>query len=855
MLRNSLKDVTFAACHPEAMSLPGYNYNYSMNDNHVFGIERGQCSFYRNVKVKENVVMAISEFVTLIRNGKWRDEVTRYRQLKEEGKLAEAARIKENLPAILVAGGCEGGHTKANFRWFSGEAMVDVDHGENLPAMLSLLKEQPWVRAGWVSVSGNGIKVVADVMAETQEEYEQYAYPALTDRVSRLIGMPVDMQCKDLTRMCFVSWDEDAFWKDECEVFPWREEMERLKAASENPVGTEGESSKNPHSIEENPSLEGTSEARSKAEGLVPGFYRRFCRTHTFAPGSRHDFLLKLGASARRNGMNSEELDLLISLAEQTLSAPDYKAGEIRRNITDSYRFTDNNPREEGAASGFRVQGDPSTPSRRPQQRDGYSGWSTEQEAEVEEEKKEQNLKLRLEAPYLPDWIFESLPSLLTTGLRTAKNKRQRDMLLLAMLTNLSACMPNVKMRYDDDYIYPHLFLAVIASSASGKGIMTNASKLSRVIQKELDKENAEQQKEYDNAMLAWEVEHNNALREKRKPDLDSRPEPPLRKTLAVPADMSRSQLIRLLAGSPDGILLNTSELDTLRSAVNAEYGRFDDLMRACFHHEMFGSDFKNDKRPYIVYSPKMAFCGSGTPSQFYRLCPSLENGAYSRYLIYLAEQNVEFMSMAPRGEGENKEKIFRELGEEVHRMYRYLKGYPTEITFTPEQWDLHKSFFQGLLQGVKMEEVEGPFSVIFRYGMMAARLAMIFTALRKYEAQWCFRDISCTDDDFLLSLAIIEVLTSHSLMFATSLHKVKQAPTEMRKYFRVRQALEKLKSEFTFTEFVSAFVSEGFSEATAKRYRIRLIDLNIIEKQGDSYRFAHRRWRAKLELTPLGKV
>ncbi len=837
MLRNSLKDVTFAACHPEAMSLPGYNYNYSMNDNHVFGIERGQCSFYRNVKVKENVVMAISEFVTLIRNGKWRDEVTRYRQLKEEGKLAEAARIKENLPAILVAGGCEGGHTKANFRWFSGEAMVDVDHGENLPAMLSLLKEQPWVRAGWVSVSGNGIKVVADVMAETQEEYEQYAYPALTDRVSRLIGMPVDMQCKDLTRMCFVSWDEDAFWKDECEVFPWREEMERLKAASENPVGTEGESSKNPHSIEENPSLEGTSEARSKAEGLVAGFYRRFCRNHTFAPGSRHDFLLKLGASARRNGMNSEELDLLISLAEQTLSAPDYKAGEIRRNITDSYRFTDNNPREEGADYRFRGHKGRLAPS----DEDGSP-------EDREEEIRDRNRQIRMDAPCFPDWIYDSLPRMLADGVRVAKNKRQRDMLLLGMITNLSACMPNVRMVYDDTYVYPHLFLAVIASSASGKGIMANGARMTRGIQKMLDAAHADKQKEYDEAQFAWEQERAKALKEKRTPDVKLKPEQVLRETLSVAVDTSRSQLIQLMAGSPQGVLLNVSEFDTLNAAVKAEYGRFDDLMRACFHHEMFGTDFKSDKRAYMVYTPKLAFCGSGTPQQFNRLCPDLESGAYSRYIIYMAEQHADFLSMAPRGESGNKNKLFDSLSGKVLEMYRYLKAYPTEVFFTPDQWDVHASFFQSALQGVKMEEVEGPVSVVFRSGLIAARLCMIFTALRKFEAHWSFPDITCTDEDLLLALAIMEVLLSHSLLYATSLRKVNATPVEMRKYFRVRRALEKLKSEFTYTQLVEALCSEGISMTSAKRCRKRLLEMEIIVQQGDKSRFGNRRWRLKFD-------
>lgn len=69
-------------------------------------------------------------------------------------------------------------------------------------------------------------------------------------------------------------------------------------------------------------------------------FFEKFCRTHAFVPGSRHDFLLKLGASARRNGMNQEELDKLIGLAEPFCFAPDYAPGEIRRNITDSYDFT-----------------------------------------------------------------------------------------------------------------------------------------------------------------------------------------------------------------------------------------------------------------------------------------------------------------------------------------------------------------------------------------------------------------------------------------------------------------------------------------------------------------------------------
>ena len=818
-----------------------------MSNDQNLGIERGQCSFYRNVKVKENVVMHISEFVNQIRNGKWKNEVSSYRQLMRDGKTEEAGRVKSNLPAILVAGECEGGHTKANFRKFSGESVLDVDGcNEQAREMLDLLKAQPWVRAGWISVSDNGFKVVVRVDAETPYEFEKLAYPQVATRVQELIGFPVDKQCKDLTRMCYVSWDEDAFWNEDCVVFPWRENV------SERPVSEEPEFSRISLSIEDFAPLGDSKKKVDVAGGFIAHFFEKFCRTHLFVPGSRHEFLLKLGASARRQGFNLDELNLLIGLAESYCYAPDYAPGEIARNITDSYHFTEN--RMAAETDDWRAKGhsDPSTPNWKNIRKDA----ETEADAEEkEEERKEKDRQLRFDAPYLPDWIFEALPEILKRGVRIAKNRRQRDMILLGMLTNLSACMPKVKMKYDDEYIYPHLFLAVIASAASGKGVMKNAAKLGLLIQKELDKENARKKKEYENAVMAWDIERTKAMKGKREADLEPCPEPLLRETLFVPADVSRTQLIHLMAGSPDGVLLNTSELDTLRAAVNAEYGRFDDLMRACFHHEVFGSDFKSDKRSYMVYCPKMAFCGSGTPNQFYRLCPSLENGAYSRYLIYLAEQDSDFQLMAPRTKTEDKELVFKELSETTYRLYRYLKAYPTEVSFSADQWKFHHAFFQALLQSVKMEEVEGPVSVVFRHGMIASRLAMILTALRKAEAEWSFHDLTCSDEDFILALAIIEVLASHSLLFATSLQKQKPAPTEMRKYFRVRQALEKLKSEFSYTELIDAMASVGIGMSTAKRYRIRLLKMGIIVKEGENYRFAHRKWRSKLEKSSLGKV
>ena len=786
-----------------------------------------QCSYYETVKSKQNIVMTLAEFVTAIRSDRWRQPVENYRKLMQEDKKSEAKSIKDRMPGLVVAGVCEGGHSKANFRSFSGCMMVDIDHYEgDVGLLLSRFRRMPWCKAGWESISGKGAKVIVLILATTLEEYEKLAYPIVARAITRLFDLPVDIQCKDLSRVCYASYDPHAFYKEECEVFPWREEAEAL----EQERGMEGTS-------DEKATPEDRKKETSAAKGMLEYFLERFLEINPYVPKYRHQFLLGLGREARRLELNQEELNKLIDLSISKLSMPDCDGPEIRCTIADAYRFGELNQLKKNVGIGARVH-------------KVHRVLPTEDENDQipEDEIGEHNREIRLSTPCLPDWIFDSLPELLKTGLSIAKSPRERDMLFLSMITNLSGCMPNVRMVYGDTDVYPHLFLAVIASSASGKGVMAHAAKLGRAIQKMMNDDHEKKVHQYEEQQFLWERERQTALKEKRNPDMKLRPEPLRRRTLLVPADISRTQLISLMSASPQGVLLNVSEMDTLRAAVNAEYGKFDDLMRACFHHEMFGSDFKSDKQPFMVYCPKMAFCASGTPSQFYRLCPSYENGSYSRYLIYMAEQDVDFRLMSPNGEQQNRNRLFYQLGDQVLEMYRYLLSHGTEVKLSSDQWNWHRSYFQSMLQDVKMEESSGPVSVVFRHGLNTGRLAMILTALRKFESRWEFHDITCSDEDFRIAMAVMDILLRHSLELSTSLRKEQETPVAMRRYFRVREALEHLSREFHYQELIDTLRSHGFSISTAKRIRARLLAMKIIEKEGDIYRFASRKWRGGLE-------
>ena len=469
-------------------------------------------------------------------------------------------------------------------------------------------------------MSGTGAKAEVCIEVDSVEEYEKQAYPIVSQYFSRVLDTPLDMHCRDLSRICYASYDPEAFYKEEeCPPFPWREEWEKRRQEETLAKNVENE--------------ESSMKSAFLASGMVESFLNAFIEQHAYIPHYRHDFLLKLGRDARRYGMNQEEFDYLVGLAVDKLSMPDCDAPEIKYTLADAYHYAELKNLSKPRKLGVLGSKDHLVPS--------------EGEGDAEE-KAENEREIRLSAPCFPCWVYESLPEILTEGLKVARNDRQRDMLFLGMLTNLSACLPNVRMVYDDTDVYPHLFLAVVASSASGKGIMAHAAKLGKGIQRMLDEENEDKLKKYEESTLIWEQEMQRSRKEGRKPDMKLRPEPVHRRTLMVPADVSRSQLIKLMSTSPQGVLLNVSEMDTLRVAVNTEYGCFDDLMRACFHHEMFGSDFKSDKQQFMVYCPKMAFCASGTPSQFHRLCPSAENGSYSRYLVYMAEQEAHFLRMSP---------------------------------------------------------------------------------------------------------------------------------------------------------------------------------------------------------------
>lgn len=783
------------------------------------------CSFYFSVFDEHAVDMTLKEFVKLLRGERWKVQVEEYQRLKASGRETEAKKLKRKLAALVIAGRCDGSHAETNLKQWSGDAMLDVDKcNGRVSEFLQVLKDTPWVKAAWRSVSYDGLKLVVRVEAESVDEY-RLAYALVAWHVAQLLAFPCDMSCKNPTRPCFASYDPEAFFRPDTEVFPWRrfvtEHPDRVgEILAELKVKTPASASKPPVA----------------ASGMLHTFFNEFLEQNPFVDGKKNEFLLKLGRIARYKGVGEEELARLKTLAVERLAGMGCAAGDIPPRIDSGYRYADMNKGPETPASrAHKAQGSPMR----------YSE-PNEGEEEAELEKLEAD-KLRREVPCLPDELFDRLPDFLKRGLTHVRNKRERDILLLSMITNISGCLPGVRMNYGGMVYSADLYLVALAGSGRGKGVMQLAAILPAAIQEYYDELNRKDEREYRQKLLKWNLEERLAAQEKRVPDLDQCPEMPVERILKVAPNISKSQLILALeAGGAVGLVMNASELDMISSAMHQEYGKHDDVMRAASQHEEVSSYFKTDHRLVVVSDPHLALCASGTPAQLHKFISSLENGMYSRVAFYVGQAHWEYKSANPGKARLDMRAYFKGMGEELLRMFIFLSGSPTEVVFTEEQWKEHTERFRTYLREVVAEDDDSPGAIVLRHGLMMSRIAMVLTALRKCEPQWNTSEWKCSDEDFHTAMQIVDVLLEHSLLLSTSMDDTAGRIRPVKAFFKLRPVLKKMPREFTYSELMAAANEAGLPTASVKRYLLRLVYYQIVEKEDGKYRKTGKSWLRK---------
>lgn len=177
----------------------------------------------------------------------YRETCARLAEAEAAGDIAsveELKRRKVSLKTSQAAFVCsvilEGGRSQQHVRGYSDKAMVDIDdlNGKSLDTLVARVKADPHTFLAYVTLSGRGLRVVARVEpVPTDARTFARAWQTVNDYYARLLGVTVDAQCKNATRMSVLCHDPEVCYRPEAEALAVEPEAPaRPRASRGRPV-------------------------------------------------------------------------------------------------------------------------------------------------------------------------------------------------------------------------------------------------------------------------------------------------------------------------------------------------------------------------------------------------------------------------------------------------------------------------------------------------------------------------------------------------------------------------------------------------------------------------------------------
>ncbi len=667
-----------------------------------------------------------------IKSGKYRAEVERIRSCIASGETEKADQLKKQLPAFTPSGTFEGGRKSDLLNQYSGFVHLDFDKlsPEQLDDINTRATQIPYTFGCFCSPSGNGLKLFVEVNSTGM--HHDIAYRQVQDYYEKNLGILCDPKCKDITRLCFVSYDPDLYKNLNNEKFL----VQLPETAMEETI-----------QMPSPPTTSAILPNESEDLNALFIFEQQIQFTNhkeNYSDGNRNNYIYLLASNCNRAGL-SEDATLDLCSQHFNLSQKEIKASVRSAYFNHSGEFA----KFANSAKSAKLQS---------------SSLNSSTDAE------EDFLK---DSPMLPDDLFSNLPGILRSGADAFTDKRERDVFLTGALAILSGCMPNVSGIYAQQKVYPNLFAFIIAPAASGKGALKFSKMLADKHHDLLIRASKDAQQQYDNELNQYKTRQR--IKKKNDPD-EPPPEQPPFKVVFIPANSSYAKILtHLQQNEGEGIICET-EADTMGNVLKQEWGGYSDMLRKAFHHERISSSKKTNNEYIEVNEPRLSVALSGTPNQVTGLIASSEDGLFSRFVFYAFKVDQQWRDVSPYANNINLTDHFTRLSHDTWEMINFLQHYPTAIDLTRDQWGMLNAICGKWLYEVVTFAGDDAGSIVKRLGLILHRISMILTALRKVENGDTSANIQCSDIDFETAVQLADLYLKHSLLMFHNLPKQNDA-------------------------------------------------------------------------------
>jgi len=177
-------------------------------------------NFLKSVKELQFKKMEVQKVLQQIQKGYWKKQINDIRYHVKNGNKNEAVKIKSNLPCMTISATFKERRKKDYLESYTGLLHLDYDKLENAEEVKTNLISIPYTYSAFISPSGNGVKVL--VKSDSDINSHTNAFNNLKGYYDKIVNVESDSSVKDITRLCYISYDPDLYLNKTSEIFKYK---------------------------------------------------------------------------------------------------------------------------------------------------------------------------------------------------------------------------------------------------------------------------------------------------------------------------------------------------------------------------------------------------------------------------------------------------------------------------------------------------------------------------------------------------------------------------------------------------------------------------------------------------------
>lgn len=185
-------------------------------------------SYFPNKTSQATQQMSLGDALSTIQSNRFEMLIAELRKYKAEGKQDKADAIKSNLPAVTFCATFNGRRISNQYAHYNNLLVIDIDKlsKEEMARVKECLINDPYVASFWKSPSGNGWKGLVQLSYPEEAQIldasdrHREAFLCVEQYFKTNYSIELDSSGKDITRLCFFSWDPELIIKHTAFAMP-----------------------------------------------------------------------------------------------------------------------------------------------------------------------------------------------------------------------------------------------------------------------------------------------------------------------------------------------------------------------------------------------------------------------------------------------------------------------------------------------------------------------------------------------------------------------------------------------------------------------------------------------------------